>query len=227
MRKNLLKVAVALAIGIAPAVAHADSPSLASFNLFSTQFLATGGQTFDVQFLFGRQSLSSTLFYQTAGVDGSSWTRVMNTVGNFGTTGAATVVPAPGTVFPLSGSFTVGGVGSQTVVFALCTGNAATFAGCQAPGPFYTSTYSTPSTNVRALAGWQWNGIVNPAEGSTTTRSTVFGFEDNVLALSDSDFNDVVFATNLSVVPEPSTYALMAVGLISLGLVSRRRRNAA
>ena len=57
-----------------------------------------------------------------------------------------------------------------------------------------------------------------------------FGLED--LRQGDRDFNDVVFAAtsaggDLSVVPEPSTYALMATGLIGLGAFSRRRKKLA
>ena len=39
-------------------------------------------------------------------------------------------------------------------------------------------------------------------------------------------FDNITFGTNVPVVPEPSTYALMALGLAGVGLISRRRKSA-
>lgn len=37
------------------------------------------------------------------------------------------------------------------------------------------------------------------------------------------DFGTITSTINVSAVPEPSVYALMGVGLVAVGLVSRRR----
>jgi len=225
MRSHLMKasLAAALVVGL-PGIARADSPDLSAFST-ATQFFALGGSTFDVQFLFGRQGLSSSLFFKTDGFNGggdNGWTRILSTVGNFP---GATQTPAPGTVFNNGGpGYTVQGAGSQTVLFAICNAPAVLFSNCTASSTFMTTSNATPSTNVRTLTSAQWNAVA-PAmpNGSTTSRNTVFGFEDLPLPVSDRDYNDVVFSTNLSVVPEPSSILLMSAGLLGLAAAARAR----
>ena len=48
-----------------------------------------------------------------------------------------------------------------------------------------------------------------------------FGGTANYIA-----YDDVTFGSITPGVPEPSTYALMALGLAGIGLVTRRRRSA-
>ncbi|MEO7996072.1 MAG: PEP-CTERM sorting domain-containing protein, partial [Gemmatimonadaceae bacterium] len=74
--------------------------------------------------------------------------------------------------------------------------------------------------------------LLNPASGLPSTYggnySIRFGFEDiTPLSASDRDYNDIQFEiANLTqtVAPEPSAVALMAAGLMALGVAARRRR---
>ena len=61
---------------------------------------------------------------------------------------------------------------------------------------------------------------------SVVTRPGVYyvGMEDNATRMSDWDYNDVVL--RVSSVPEPSTYAMLAVGLVGMAGVARRRNRA-
>ncbi len=72
-------------------------------------------------------------------------------------------------------------------------------------------------------AGWTnpWqlgNGYFNFGSAKA-----ILGFEDN-RGFSDGDFNDAVIALDFSTVPEPSSMALMALGLGAIATLARRRR---
>lgn len=225
MRKYLLKATLAVAAFVAlPGSARADSPNLSGYTFLPTVFYAAIGVTsFDVQFLFGRQGLSSSLFYQDTNSPG--WVKILTTAGAYPN---QTTNPAPGTVFS---NIAINGQGQQ-IQFAICSGAPAptSFAGCTNPlrGPFTTGP---AATNVRTLTGTQWNAeqaTIAP-NGATTNYNTVFAFEDQAsnAQFYDGDFNDVVFATSLSTtIPEPTTVALMAFGMLGLAAAARRRRQA-
>lgn len=74
-------------------------------------------------------------------------------------------------------------------------------------------------------------GVISPNVG---TQTFYVGLEDKACTqlgttgctvLSDFDNNDAVLRVQTSVVPEPSTYLLMASGLLGLGFAARRRRS--
>ncbi|MBC8088284.1 MAG: PEP-CTERM sorting domain-containing protein [Phycisphaerae bacterium] len=59
--------------------------------------------------------------------------------------------------------------------------------------------------------------------------TTAFNFEDRFIPPADMDYNDLNFeiagvSQSTSVVPEPSTYALMLSGLLVMGITARRRK---
>ena len=212
MRSKMLKAAVGLALVAFPMQARADGPSLAGF-ISSTSFLATGA-TFDVQFLYGLQAQSSTLFYRSSATP-TVWTQILATTGNFP---LEDVVPTPGRQFNLLAS---GGAGSL-ITFALCNGNAygangSVLAGglatCGPPGAF---TSGAGSTNVAVTNLATWNALrVTPPGGTSgaaclgagnvvvasptgygcnSIYAQVFGFEDRSLTgaggtpIADADF---------------------------------------
>lgn len=75
------------------------------------------------------------------------------------------------------------------------------------PGPGPGGPYSNWSIGSLAFAG--------------TAMSIDFGGTANYIA-----YDDVTFGSITPGVPEPSTYALMALGLAGIGLVTRRRKSA-
>jgi hypothetical protein len=117
---------------------------------------------------------------------------------------------------------------SLTLGFSSATGGSSVFAagGFAAVNgssfvPTLTQSYSTNVVGTAPFSTWIYEftalnaGSVNYAL-STSTTGSIGPMLDNVVISRT--------AANTSTVPEPSTYAMMAAGLVAMVVVSRRRR---
>lgn len=98
---------------------------------------------------------------------------------------------------------------------------------------FGTGQWITNSGNIGAGVAWTIGTLANATAGALTSILDVNFMEGNrSFEMQQLTKNLIGFVNNPpppqnNVVPEPSTYALMATGLIGLVMIGRRRRSAA
>lgn len=213
--RRLATVAVLAAGTASSALAQPPVPS-------ATDFVATSNCVV-VRFLGSEAADRSILSYQLGPAfnPAGSWTQL------FINNGAGATTPGAASDFVIGG-LTAG----QSIFFRLQNTTQGAVSG-QNNFTFYSGPASRNPDNSLHVGLTPGSGATSSAPGcSGATFAQGFNFEDRhstISPVADFDYNDLRFEianATATVIPEPSTYALMGTGLLGLaGVAVRRRRS--